>query len=197
MVCSIALALLYVIGLGAFSQLSGLYEELPKYGQRIGDLVDTVQQKITAMEDQTYKVVVPARQRQEEDRRMRRALLARYPNAAVHDVERAKALKTASDAMTNGQRRIAQLQDDRQKLAAETEYYKDPAKWPLKLKRQIEQNEQETALQQRYVVTQQEEKTRINARFDEELTRLNVLWAQSQATTAAAAPASASATVRR
>ena len=68
-VCSFALALLYVIGLGAYSQLAGLYDELPKYGQRIGELVDTVQQKIAAMEDQTYKVVVPARQRQEEERR--------------------------------------------------------------------------------------------------------------------------------
>ncbi len=68
-VCSVALALLYVIGLGAYSQMSGLYDELPKYGQRIGDVVDGVQQKIAAMEDQTYKVVVPARQRQEEERR--------------------------------------------------------------------------------------------------------------------------------
>jgi predicted PurR-regulated permease PerM len=68
-VCSFALALLYVIGLGAYSQLAGLYDELPKYGQRIGELVDGVQQKIAAMEDQTYKVVVPARQRQEEERR--------------------------------------------------------------------------------------------------------------------------------
>ena len=68
-VCSFALALLYVIGLGAYSQLVGLYDELPKYGQRIGELVDGIQQRITAMEDQTYKVVVPARQRQEEERR--------------------------------------------------------------------------------------------------------------------------------
>ena len=68
-VCSFALALLYVIGLGAYSQLAGLYDELPKYGQRIGELVDGIQQKISAMEDQTYKVVVPARQRQEEERR--------------------------------------------------------------------------------------------------------------------------------
>jgi predicted PurR-regulated permease PerM len=68
-VCSIALALLYVIGLGAYSQLSGLYDELPKYGQSIGDLVDGIQQKISGMEDQTYKMVVPARQRQEEERR--------------------------------------------------------------------------------------------------------------------------------
>ena len=69
MVCSFALALLYVIGLGAYSQLAGLYDELPKYGQRIGELVDGIQQKISAMEEQTYKVVVPARQRQEEERR--------------------------------------------------------------------------------------------------------------------------------
>jgi predicted PurR-regulated permease PerM len=68
-VCSFALALLYVIGLGAYSQLAGLYDELPKYGQRIGELVDGIQQRITSMEDQTYKVVVPARQRQEEERR--------------------------------------------------------------------------------------------------------------------------------
>src|SRR5664279_3258339 len=68
-VCSFALALLYVIGLGAYSQLAGLYDELPKYGQRIGEMVDGIQQKIAGMEDQTYKVLVPARQRQEEERR--------------------------------------------------------------------------------------------------------------------------------
>ena len=56
-VCSFALALLYVIGLGAYSQLAGLYDELPKYGQHIGELVDGVQQRISAMEEQTYKVV--------------------------------------------------------------------------------------------------------------------------------------------
>ena len=68
-VCSIALALLYVIGLGAYSQLAGLYVELPKYGERIGQIVDGIQQKITGMEEQTYRVLVPARQRQEEERR--------------------------------------------------------------------------------------------------------------------------------
>ena len=68
-VCSIALALLYVLGLGAYSQLAGLYDELPKYGERIGQIVDNIQQKISGMEDQTYRVLVPARQRQEEERR--------------------------------------------------------------------------------------------------------------------------------
>jgi predicted PurR-regulated permease PerM len=68
-VCSIALALLYVIGVGVYSQLAGLYGELPKYGERIGQIVDGIQQKISGMEDQTYRVLVPARQRQEEERR--------------------------------------------------------------------------------------------------------------------------------
>jgi hypothetical protein len=49
-VCSVALLFLYVIGLGAYSQLTGLYGELPKYGQRIGDIVDGVQQKIQGLE---------------------------------------------------------------------------------------------------------------------------------------------------
>jgi predicted PurR-regulated permease PerM len=68
-VCTFALAVLYVIGLGAFSQLAGLYVDLPKYGQRIGEIVDGFQQRITGMEEQTYKILVPARQRQEEERR--------------------------------------------------------------------------------------------------------------------------------
>jgi predicted PurR-regulated permease PerM len=70
-VCTVALLFLYVAGLGAYSQLSGLYEDLPKYGQRIGDIVDGVQQRISNLEEQTYRMLVPARQRQEEQDRLR------------------------------------------------------------------------------------------------------------------------------
>jgi predicted PurR-regulated permease PerM len=68
-VCTFALAVLYVIGLGAYSQAAGLYGDLPKYGQRIGEIVDGIQQRIAVMEGETYKILVPARQRQEEERR--------------------------------------------------------------------------------------------------------------------------------
>jgi predicted PurR-regulated permease PerM len=68
-ICAVAIAVLYVIGLGAYSQLAGLYDELPKYAQSIGNIVDNVQQKIGGMEDSTYRMLVPARQRQEEERR--------------------------------------------------------------------------------------------------------------------------------
>src|SRR5215471_11143264 len=62
-ICSVALALVYVVGLGAYTQFAAMYEDLPKYGERIGDLVDDVRQRIQAMEERTYQVVVPARQR--------------------------------------------------------------------------------------------------------------------------------------
>jgi predicted PurR-regulated permease PerM len=73
-VCTVALAFLYVMGMGAYSQLAGLYGDLPKYGQRIGSIVDGVQQKVFGMEDQTYRMLVPARQRQEEERRKQQQL---------------------------------------------------------------------------------------------------------------------------
>jgi len=70
-VCTIALLFLYVIGMGAYSQLVAIYEDLPKYGQRIGDIVDTVRQRVQGMEERTYQMVVPARQRQQEQEQER------------------------------------------------------------------------------------------------------------------------------
>ena len=73
LVCTAALVFLYIIGMGAYSQLAGLYDDLPKYGQRIGDIVDGVQQKLQGMETQTYRMLVPTRQRLEEEERQRQA----------------------------------------------------------------------------------------------------------------------------
>jgi predicted PurR-regulated permease PerM len=72
-VCSLALLFLYVIGLGAYTQLTGLYGDLPKYGQRIADIVDGVQQKIQGLESDTVRMLVPTRQRLEEEERQRQA----------------------------------------------------------------------------------------------------------------------------
>ncbi len=70
-VCSVALMLLYFIGMGAVSQLSAIYGDLPKYGQRIGDIVDNVRQKVQGMEDRTLQMVVPARQRRQDEERLK------------------------------------------------------------------------------------------------------------------------------
>lgn len=72
-VCCFALACLYVIGLGAYSQLTGLYNELPVYGQRIGDIVGGVRERIQGVEKQTYQIFLPARQRQQLEEEEQRA----------------------------------------------------------------------------------------------------------------------------
>jgi len=65
-VCSVALTFVYLMALGAYSQLSGLIDELPRYSQRISEIVDTVRQKVQGMEQRTWELVVPARQRQNQ-----------------------------------------------------------------------------------------------------------------------------------
>jgi predicted PurR-regulated permease PerM len=80
-VCTVALLFLYVAGLCAYSQLAGLYDDLPRYGQRIGDIVDGVQQKISNLEEQTYRMLVPARQRQQEEEERLRAQQAKGKGA--------------------------------------------------------------------------------------------------------------------
>jgi predicted PurR-regulated permease PerM len=60
-VCASALSLLYLIGMGAYSQLAGLAQELPRYSQRIGDLVENVKEKAEGLEQRTYQLLVPAR----------------------------------------------------------------------------------------------------------------------------------------
>jgi predicted PurR-regulated permease PerM len=59
------------MGLGAYTQLAAIYQDLPVYGQRIGDIVDGVRQKVAATEESTYQLVVPARQRQAELERLK------------------------------------------------------------------------------------------------------------------------------
>jgi predicted PurR-regulated permease PerM len=76
-VCTMALLFLYVIAMGAYSQLTVFYGELPKYGQRVADIVDDVQQKIQGMESDTYRMLVPTRQRVEEEERLKLAKKSR------------------------------------------------------------------------------------------------------------------------
>src|ERR1700678_3537737 len=58
-VCTIALAFLYVIGMAAETQLVAIYADMPKYGERIGGIVDGIQRRVADLEDQTYRTVVP------------------------------------------------------------------------------------------------------------------------------------------
>jgi len=130
-----------------------------------------------AQEEEKARLAQQDKARLADERKRHHALITRYPDKAAHDKERRAALAVADEMAGAARRRIAALAEDRQRLNAELEFYqKDPARAPAHLKRQIEENEQHTGAQQRFVASQEGEKQRINARFDDELAQLRELW---------------------
>ena len=119
------------------------------------------------------------RSRQAEEKRRERALLVRYPNRSVHDKERSEALGQISVVRQAALNRVKELERQRRELDAELEFYaQDPSKVPPSLKRLVDENTQSMAVQERFIADQDAEMVRVNARFDEELARLQLLWAQ-------------------
>lgn len=112
-----------------------------------------------------------------DERRRERALLVRYPNATTHDRERVEALSQIDAVIQAAKKRLVELADDRKRIDEELEFYKqDTSKAPGAVRRRIEDNTQSVAVQNRFIAEQEEEKKRVNARFDEERGRLKTLW---------------------
>ena len=61
LVCSGALFLLYLAGLGAYTQVAKLWDDLPKFSEGIGQAVESLRVRLDDMEKRTYQMVVPAR----------------------------------------------------------------------------------------------------------------------------------------
>ncbi|MBC5784121.1 DUF4124 domain-containing protein [Ramlibacter sp. USB13] len=131
--------------------------------------------------DAREKKAAEEQQRSAEQKRVQKLLVARYPNQAAHDADRAKALQAIDGVIASARKRIVELAADRKKLDDESEFYKAPKPLPAQLKRQLEDNDQQVAAQQRFIAAQEDEKKRIAARYDEELARLRQVWAQNQA----------------
>jgi hypothetical protein len=133
-----------------------------------------------AQEEAKAKQEFEERSRLLEERRRDKALLARLPNRAAHDKERADAIEQLEAASEAASTRLVELATQRKKLDDEMEFYrKDPSKAPHYLRRQVEENTQNTAAQKRFIAEQDEEARRINSRFDAEQVRLRQLWAIS------------------
>ncbi len=124
-----------------------------------------------------------------EERRRERVLVARYPDQAAHDAERAAAIAKVDEVTAVAVARVAELRSQRKKLDAEMEFYRrDPSKAPMGLRRQIAEQDDSIALQQRFIASQEDEKRRVHQRFDAELAQLRPLWAAQQAPPAMPAP---------
>lgn len=144
-----------------------------------------------AVKEEQERKEAEERARIADEKRRDRALLTRYQNKAVHDRERADALKQVDEVIAAASKRVVELGQQRVAIDNEMEFYKnDPSKAPASVKRQIGENEQNIALQKKFIHDQEAEKSRINARFDEELVRLRQLWAiQASAVSSAGGPA--------
>lgn len=117
------------------------------------------------------------RQRAQDSVRQDKVLLARYPDKATHDVSREEALSATQSVIDAATDRIAELTQERKSLDDEMEFYrKDPSRAPASLRRRIESNAESLLQQQQVIADQRAERTRINARYDAELGRLQQLW---------------------
>jgi hypothetical protein len=146
----------------------------------------TVKRKVAPVQTADERAAEEARaakaledaKRAQEDKKRDRALVARFPERAIHDKERAQALQVLEDVIAAASKNKADLVAQRKKLDIDLEFFRaDPSKVPPKLKRQIEENQQLQDNQRRFIANQEVEKQRINARYDEELSKLKPLWA--------------------
>lgn len=108
--------------------------------------------------------------------RLDRNLLQRYPSEAAHAKARELALATAQTALTTSKRRLADLERERVTLDNEAEFYKGK-ELPRQLKSQYDANQAATDAQRNLINNQQAEVKRLNAVYDDELSRLRKLWA--------------------
>ena len=112
-----------------------------------------------------------------EERRRERVLTARYPDQSTHDTERAAAQVQVDEVSDAAAQRIIELHQQRKALDLEMEFYRrDPAKAPMNLRRQLAENDENVQEQQRFLAAQEQEKRRVNRRFDAELLQLKRLW---------------------
>ena len=148
------------------------------------------EQERAAQEAQRRKEA-EARARELEERRRERALTARYPDKATHDVERAAAIQLVDDVTATAEKRLVELAQQRKAFDVEMEFYKkDPSKAPMALRRKIAENEESIAEQQRFIAGQDQEKRRVHQRFDVELAQLRKLWDAQRMPLPGTAPAS-------
>ena len=156
----------------------------------------TLTDKEVVIADERARVARQAAEREAETRRRDRALLQRFPNAAVHEQERVAALTQIDEVIKATQKRSGELAEQRTGLNSEAEFYApDPVKMPPTLKRRLDENDKSVAVQKTFVGEQDNEKKRINQRFDEERVKLKQLWSLRDGP-AATSPAGLTATSR-
>ncbi|MGJ7505854.1 DUF4124 domain-containing protein [Variovorax sp. GT1P44] len=114
------------------------------------------------------------------ERRRERALLVRYPDARIHDQERAEALAQIDQTTRVANDYLAALKVDRQRLDGELEFYRgDRALAPAVLRRKFDENEAAVRAQLRFIRQAEDDRQRLALRFAKERAQLEPLWRTS------------------
>lgn len=151
--------------------------ELSRSGLVKRQLGPTLTAHEQAAQEEKNRLALEVRAREAEEKRRDRALLQRYPARAVHDQERIAALAQIDEVIKAASKRTVELGEQRRSLASEMEFYaKNPSRAPSVLKHRLEENDNSVLVQKKFIVEQEQEKRRVNQRFDEELVRLKQLW---------------------
>jgi hypothetical protein len=152
-------------------------QELSPSGKVIRKIGPSLTAEEQRQQEEQRRKDLEERERQPEEKRRDRALVTRYPDRETHDRERQKALTLVDEVIATAKRRLSELHWQRKTLDNELEFYgNDMGKAPLSLKRRYDDNDHAIAAQNRFIADQEDEKRRINANFDDELTRLTKLW---------------------
>lgn len=64
-VCAFGICAVYLIGLGLYTQAAGFADDLPKYGERVGEIVEGVLVRVDAMEQAAAELLLPKRFREQ------------------------------------------------------------------------------------------------------------------------------------
>jgi hypothetical protein len=122
------------------------------------------------------------RLKREEERRLNRSLLMRYPNPAAHQKERDAAMAQLMQVKQAAQAHVTELQAAQARQADEMAFYaKDPGKAPAKLQREVKALAQTLVAQTDFLSEKDIEIKRVHANFDDEYKRLEPLWRANQA----------------
>ena len=148
-----------------------------------GTVKRVIAPSLTAQEraalEEKEKAAAEARVAAGEETRRDRALLQRYPNRQAHDAERTVALTQVEEGSKVANKKMLELAEQRKQINVDLEFYKkDSSKMPPPLRRRVEENDSNVAIQKRFIADQDMERRRLNQRFDEELVKLKQLWAK-------------------
>lgn len=149
---------------------------LNRDGSARGVLPPALSPEEKARQDAIKRAAEQQRLAREAEARRDRALLARYPDLLAHDSARTRAQDPVTKQIEAAQRRLAELDAERQVLSNEREANgKKPL--PQALRARIAANEGAIEAQNTILRDQQTERERLNLQFDAELARLRALWA--------------------